>query len=223
MDQERFLARWSKFHAASMLLATLLVAVRAMPLSLLALFGGASFAILLAGQRGLWTTGGHFGLANWITLLRLLGSLGLLAASATGKAVMGFALLLWLLDGIDGWLAVRFNLASPFGKLFDQETDAFFTLALSALLYCAAAVPAWILIAGGLRYGFVLTLALGGLKAKPGHVPFARPIGALALLGLIVGLWPLPASYRWVLAALTWALGISFALSFWSLCKRPYA
>ncbi len=221
MIQERFLARWSKFHAVCMLLMIFLVAAQAAPLTLLALFGGTSFLVLLGGQRGLWTQNGHFGLANWVTLLRLMGSLGLLASFTPSKGAVAFALLLWFLDGIDGWLAVRLNLASPFGELFDKETDAFFTLALSTLLYCAAGVPAWILIAGGLRYGFVLTLALCGLKAiELAPVPLARPIGALALLGLIVGLSPLPASYRWVLAALTAALAISFGASLWIAFKR---
>lgn len=219
---EQSLIRWSEGHAAVMLAMTLLVGAGVLPLLVLAAIGGASFLYLVWQQRGLWTPCGHFGLANWITLLRLMGILGLLGSSATGRWVVAVTLLLCALDGLDGWLAKRFRLSSRFGDLFDKETDAFFTLALTAFLYHAAGIPAWILIGGGLRYGFVLTLKLAGRKASDlPPLPLARPIGTTALIGLILGLWPMPAAYRWVLSALTGALVISFLASFWMIFKRP--
>ncbi|GAB6067722.1 hypothetical protein JCM13664_10400 [Methylothermus subterraneus] len=217
------LERWSTLHAAALLAMSFLVAVKALPLPLLAAGAGASFLVLVWQQRGRWTPSGRFGAANWVTLLRLAGVLGLLGGSATGQGAVALALLLWLLDGIDGWLAVRLKLASAFGDLFDKETDALFTLALTALLYCAAGVPVWILIGGGLRYGFVLALRLTRRDLALPPQPLARPIGAIALLGLILGLWPPPAGYRWVLAALTAALVVSFLTSFWTICKRHHA
>ncbi len=218
---EPSLTCWSEGHAAVMLAMTLLVVAGVLPLPLLAAIGGASFLLLVWQQRGLWTPCGRFGLANWVTLLRLAGILGLLGSSVTGRWVVAVTLLWCTLDGLDGWLAKRLQLTSPFGDLFDKETDAFFTLALTVLLYHAAGVPAWILICGGLRYGFVLTLKLAGRKACDlPPLPLARPIGTTALLGLILGLGPMPAAYQWVLAALTGALVISFLASFWMIFKR---
>lgn len=216
------MTRWSEAHAAVMLSMTLLVAAKVLPLPALAAIALASFLVLLWRQRGLWTPHGEFGLANWITLLRLTGALGLLGSSATGQAAVAAGLFLWFLDGVDGWLAVRLRLTSPFGDLFDKETDAFFTLTLTILLYHALGVPAWILICGGLRYGFVLALKLSRRQACDlSPVPLARPIGATVLLGLILGLWPPPAAYHWVLAILTAALVISFSLSGWRILKAP--
>lgn len=205
-----------------MLSMTLLVAAKVLPLPWFAIIALASFLVLVWRQRGLWTPHGEFGLANWITLLRLTGVLGLLGSSATGKEAVAVGLFLWFLDGVDGWLAVRLRLTSPFGDLFDKETDAFFTLTLTILLYHTLGVPAWILVCGGLRYGFVLALRLGRRQAcvlPP--LPLARPIGAAALLGLILGLWPPPAAYHWVLATVTAVLVISFLLSCWIILKRP--
>lgn len=218
------LIRWSEVHAVGMLVVTVLVEAQILPLPLFAALGGASLLSLIWQQRSLWTPTGYFGLANWVTLLRLIGILGLVGSSATGKEAVIFSLLLWLLDGLDGWLAKRFKLTSRFGDLFDKETDAFFTLALAVLLYRTVNVPAWILIGGGLRYAFVLALKLANRQAADlPPLPLARPIGAAALIGLILGLWPLPAGYRWVLAALTGALAMSFLVSFWTLFKHPYA
>lgn len=212
---------WSEGHAAVMLTTTLLIAAGVLPLLLLAAIGGTGLLLLVWQQRGRWTRCGQFGLANWVTLLRLIGILGLLGSSATGKWVVAAALLLCALDGLDGWLAKRFRLTSPFGDLFDKETDAFFTLALTALLHHAAGMPAWILIGGGLRYAFILALKLAGRKGCDlPPLPLARPIGTTALIGLILGLWPMPTAYQWFLAALTGALVISFLASFWMLFKR---
>ncbi|HAS52547.1 MAG TPA: CDP-alcohol phosphatidyltransferase [Gammaproteobacteria bacterium] len=108
----------------------------------------------------------RFGAANAVTLVRtgitaLLAGLigqparmpelaGLLAALA------GIAL---LLDGVDGWLARRGGMHSPFGARFDMEVDAFLILILATLVWQFDKAGVWVLLSGVLRYLFV---AMGG-------------------------------------------------------------
>lgn len=104
----------------------------------------------------------RFGAANAITLLRagiaalaagLIGQPPLVSNLAWGIAALaGIAL---VLDGVDGWLARRNNMQSPFGARFDMEVDAFFILILAALVYQAGKAGVWVLLSGGMRYVFV--------------------------------------------------------------------
>ncbi|GAB4359648.1 MAG: hypothetical protein Kow0060_14400 [Methylohalobius crimeensis] len=220
-EDEKYLTHWSELHAALMLGGAANLVAGIVSLSALAILAGFSFALLIWQGRRRWTSEQVFGCANWVTLLRLTGILAMLAAAATGLGAVGTAFLLWTLDGLDGWLAKRYRKTSSFGDLFDKETDAFFTLGLTALLYQAIGMPAWILLGGLLRYAFVLILKTGRRKAT--DLPpllFARPIGALAMAGLILGLKPMPPIYHGVLAVLTLALGISFLISFWVIFRK---
>ena len=104
----------------------------------------------------------RFGPANRVTLLRagiaalLAGVVGR-AAPEPGLAWLFAALagLALLLDGVDGWLARRGGWQSAFGARFDLEIDAFFILTLSALVWQSGKADDWVLLSGGLRYGFV--------------------------------------------------------------------
>ena len=103
-----------------------------------------------------------FGAANQVTLSR--AGMAALAAGLIGRPEMtptqgwfvamlaGLAL---ALDGIDGWLARRGGLQSPFGARFDMEVDAFFILILAILVFQSGKAGAWVLLSGLLRYGFV--------------------------------------------------------------------
>lgn len=106
----------------------------------------------------------QFGAANTVTLLRagiaaltagFIGQSPLAPTLAWGIAALtGIAL---ILDGIDGWLARRSEMQSPFGARFDMEVDAFFILTLAALVYQADKAGAWVLLSGAMRYGFVIS------------------------------------------------------------------
>src|SRR5687767_4229444 len=107
------LARWSLSHALALLCATALALVvgHAWPAALTAAI---SFAALMLGARGGFTPRGRFGLANGITSLRLAIVLGLGfgAAGAPESLLSGAVLAVFLLDGLDGWLARRSGTAS---------------------------------------------------------------------------------------------------------------
>jgi phosphatidylglycerophosphate synthase len=163
--QQQALARWSEAHALAMLAAAACVLLAA-PLWLLVIAAAGSFAHLVWRCRPQWSPQGRFGAANALTLGRLSGALALPWVAKLGPdAVAAGALALVLLDGVDGWLARRLDLASEFGEYFDKETDAFLMLLLCVLLYGSGRLGAWILVPGLLRYGFVLWLRIAPAPA----------------------------------------------------------
>ncbi len=139
----------------------------------------------------------RFGLANWITLTRA-GAVALLAGALAAPVasplvwiacIVGFAGLVG--DGFDGWAARRSGLASRFGARFDMEVDAFFVLALCALLVRIDKVGAWILIAGALRYVFLAAGALlPALRAELPPSGRRRAICAIQMASLAAALAP---------------------------------
>ncbi|MCI0732918.1 MAG: CDP-alcohol phosphatidyltransferase family protein [Methylococcaceae bacterium] len=143
-----------------------LVAVLAgLPIVFFAAAALVSFSVLILQFRRRWTPSGRFGSANAITLIRLTGvSLLLSLAGQKSGGIGAVALLLLALDGIDGWVARRWNLSSEFGEFFDKEVDAFFLLALCLLLYEDRCVGSWVLIPGLLRYLFVSYLKFAGTR-----------------------------------------------------------
>jgi phosphatidylglycerophosphate synthase len=108
----------------------------------------------------------RFGAANQITTLRAI--LVALVASLVGEpplpalaaAAAAASVAVTLLDGVDGWLARRHDIASPFGARFDMEIDALLILALSVLAWRHDKAGAWVIASGVLRYAFVAAGAL---------------------------------------------------------------
>lgn len=103
----------------------------------------------------------RFGPANQVTTIRALlaalaaALIGEAATPASAWAVAGGAVAIAVLDGADGWLARRTRMVSPFGARFDMETDAFFILVLSVLVWQHGKAGAWVLLCGLMRYAFV--------------------------------------------------------------------
>mgnify|MGYP001241907685 FL=1 len=104
----------------------------------------------------------RFGVANTVTLLRagivalFAGLLGPIAPMPNlAWLLAALATVALLLDGVDGWLARRSGMQSPFGARFDMEVDAFFILILAALVWQFDKAGVWVILSGALRYGFV--------------------------------------------------------------------
>ncbi len=116
-----------------------------------------------------------FGAANRVTLLRGALTAVLSGAAAAGTALedghfwiaTGCAAFALALDGVDGWLARRTGRADAFGARFDMEVDALLILVLSALLWTSGRAGLWVLIAGLLRYAFVLAGWVWPWVARP--------------------------------------------------------
>ena len=170
-----------------------------------------------------------FGAANRVTLGRAVGVVlltGLAFESPTelrAWAAVALAGAAALLDAVDGRLARRAGLASRFGARFDMETDALMILALAMLAWSWDRAGAWVLLAGLLRYAFVLAGAAWPWLA--GDLPPSRRRQAICVVqvaGLIVALVPwLSAPQAVAVAALSLgALCYSFAVDVRVLARR---
>ncbi len=104
---------------------------------------------------------GSFGPANHVTTARAL-LMALIAAGVGERPTPELALTGALvgtvalgLDGVDGWLARRSGLSSPFGARFDMEVDALLIFVLCLLVWHHDKAGAWVLVSGLLRYAFM--------------------------------------------------------------------
>ena len=149
---------WSKIHAWVLLFATLWVYL-GKQITPLVVVGILSFILLILLNRRTWLQYGYWGgPANLVTSLRLVLIFVLMATSSVfSQGLLAFLGVLTLLaDGIDGYLARRFQTASFFGGYYDMETDAYFVLGMSAVLYVTGLAGAWVLLIGLTRYIFVV-------------------------------------------------------------------
>lgn len=217
------LVDWSRRHAVVALAATAL-AVALSSVWWLCALASLSFAALLREHQALRSLPGSFGGANWVTAIRLVGTLALPALATIGPvAVAVGAILVFALDGVDGWIARRSGLASEFGEYFDKESDALLMLVLCLLLYEAGRFGAWILLPGLLRYGFVAFLMLARPPApKERRSGLGRWIFFGTASALIASFTPFPAFYEPFMAAMTVLLAVSFVVAVVEL-YRPAA
>jgi phosphatidylglycerophosphate synthase len=135
------------------------------------------------------------------------------SSSAAQYVVLAMGTVAAILDGVDGWLARRSNMASRFGARFDMETDALLILTLAVLAWQFRKADVWVLLSGALRYTFVLaSFGLPWLRA-PLFPSFRRKtmavVQVVALLFVIAPFVPLAASQTIAALAL-----LGLALSF---------
>jgi phosphatidylglycerophosphate synthase len=108
-----------------------------------------------------------------VTSLRL--ALVALIAVALGEphtaplawGVTAIAIVITVLDGVDGWLARYTALESAFGARFDMETDALLILVLSALAWRWERAGVWVLACGLMRYAFVAAAGVWPWLSRP--------------------------------------------------------
>ena len=163
----------------------------------------------------------RFGGANQITTVRAL--LVALAAALVGEppvpsvaiAAVTISVSALLLDGVDGWLARRQDVASPFGARFDMEIDALLILALSVLVWRGGKAGSWVVASGLLRYAFVAAGAVvpwmrGALPPSPRRQTVCVIQIAALTLAMLPAIQP-PLSLPLAAAALV-ALAASFLL-----------
>ncbi len=168
-----------------------------------AIAAGQGFALYLvigllvfaAMPPSLWE---NFGLANGITLCRavfvafLAAFIGNLAdQDRLAWMLAAVAFLAFALDGLDGAVARRSGTCSPFGARFDMEVDALLILIVSLLLFASGKLGAWVLLIGGMRYGFIAA----GVLWRPLRAPLPpkarrRYICGLQVVALAICLAP---------------------------------
>lgn len=209
------LSTWTRGHAWLMLSSLMLASV-VTPLPAIGAIAASSFAVLAYLARTQWTPHGRYGLANAITAFRFVIVVLLSTLQSRPTLAFALALMVLLLDGVDGWQARRSQSCSAYGELFDQEVDAFFTLSLSLILHHTGDFGVWILIPGALRYAYLLHV--GSRAGRPGarsHGPrWTRAAGAYTLGSLTVCLLPLGFARTLIGAAATIVVTVSFLHSF---------
>jgi len=164
---------------------------------------------------------GRFGPANQITVVRVVLTAFVLGAavqrptSSLAWWIIGLTAFASALDGVDGWLARRTRLHSPFGARFDMEVDALLTLALSLLVWRFGKAGAWVLACGLMRYAFVAARRVWPWLGGPlSPTVRGKTVAVLQFVGLGAALVPPvrpPASSAiaaLTLAALAWSFGL---------------
>ncbi|GGJ77343.1 CDP-diacylglycerol--glycerol-3-phosphate 3-phosphatidyltransferase [Pilimelia anulata] len=102
-------------------------------------------------------------------------------------------------DAADGWIARRYGLVTPFGKVADPIADKALTGAALVLLSVYAAVPWWVTIVILVREWGVTLLRFWVIRI--GVIPASRGgkvKTALQILAIAWYLWPVPAAVVWV-------------------------
>jgi len=168
-----------------------------------------------------------FGAANYVTLVRALLTLVLLwivtlvpgpRLAWTAGAIAGA---IAALDGVDGWMARRAAMSSPFGARFDMETDSAFLLVLSMLALRYGKAGAWVVLIGLMRYLFVAAGWLLPWLAAPLSPTLRGKTVAVAQMVTLAVILVLPprvsaAAAGTALALLVW----SFAIDVGRLWRR---
>ncbi len=170
----------------------------------------------------------RFGAANAVTTVRavwvaLAAAAGTFPADSVDWFVVCAAILVTVLDGVDGWLARKLGETSAFGARFDMEVDAALIMVLSVLAWNWGKAGAWVILSGLLRYIFI---AAGWIWPwmKRSLEPSRRrqTVCVIQVVGLIVVVSRIampPAST--LIAALALAvLAWSFAIDTWWLMRQ---
>ncbi|NDY95617.1 CDP-alcohol phosphatidyltransferase family protein [Wenzhouxiangella limi] len=208
------------------------ITVPALGLAALALVGAdphtllsavALAALLAAAIRHLASrSGARLGRASQVTLARA-GLVAVLAAALfepalyreQGWTIAGLALLVLALDGVDGWLARRFDECSEFGARFDMEVDAGLIMVLCLGAMAADLAGPWVLLIGLMRYGFLLAASVWPWLSAPLPGSFRRKLVCVwqvsALVLVITPLVGSPTASILLLSALV-GLVLSFGL-----------
>lgn len=208
------LERWTVLNALFALVsAALSLACADLRPALLVAAGSLAFTYLRSKTT-------RHGAANAVTASRMaLLCLVLGLAPDRGRWVAITACVVWAMDGLDGWVARRFDEASVFGAHFDMESDSYAILLLDLQLVIHHRYAAWVLIAGSLRYLYVLTrFWIGPGRARERRSNVARWVFSLLVASRIVAAWPHVRELATPLLAIaTCAVIASFAPDFYVL------
>lgn len=115
---------------------------------------------LFLNWKGFTLKKNYGGIPNLVTITRLI--LVFVAAFFTeNNFALGFlATTIIIFDGLDGFLARKLDLVTPFGGELDMETDAFFCLMFSLLIFKNHPELSIILLGGSLRYLYKIVTTL---------------------------------------------------------------
>jgi phosphatidylglycerophosphate synthase len=212
MKQQR--RSWTFWHAVVMILATAVSIIYEAPFVLIWAVS-LSMGILIAIHYPVWITlrpvGGY---ANHMTLGRfvlLLCAMSMQHVLSPTVFVM-LIVIVMIADGIDGYLARKFEQATLFGEIFDAEVDAFLALSLAFLIWQMHENSGWVLAAGLLRYIVVILYRLIGWhqRQRPA-MPEAKVLAVIFFISLLVPFVTEWMTAKWFVGAGCILVAISFA------------
>jgi phosphatidylglycerophosphate synthase len=183
-----------------------------------ALTGAVALGLFVWLHRGRFTPSGGFGAANALTALRLLAIVAIPSACVREPDLSAASLVLAILalDGLDGFIARRTGQASELGARFDMECDALLVLVCSLVLYLHGRLGSYVLVAGALRYLYVLVLPLLPASGEAPRSRLGRYVFSVIVLSFVASLAGLPL-HREVALGAVGLLCYSFARSvYWS-------
>ena len=224
MDKIIEIERWSRLHAAGMLLG-LFTYLNIGSLWIMALMSLLSFGYLVFGKRWLFLNDDFtMSRANMVTLGRhdLLILLTFLSAQLDLLIIGSVAIIIALLDILDGYLARKDNNATVVGEYLDKEVDGVFVLLISAIIYHNNVLPSWILVLGSLRYIYVLILPYlktGGQKEYKSR--YGRIVAIVLMVGLIGCFFINHRYYEILMLAISIIVVSSFVRSLWHWIRKP--
>jgi phosphatidylglycerophosphate synthase len=159
--------------------------------------------------------------ANAVTAVRLVLTVGVAAlvlrpdqTDTRAWWAVALASVALVLDGVDGLIARRGEIASGFGARFDMEVDAALILVLAVGLAWSGKVGWWVLTIGLARYAFGLARRLWQALRGDLGPSFARKAVAVqqgvtltVATAPVVPLWLAVAGCAVALACLAWSFG----------------
>jgi glycosyltransferase 2 family protein len=187
-----------------------------------AMAGVVAMAVSVVRGRRAWTPDGSFGAANAVTALRvvLTAMLWLIFELSSPALFVSALVLVFALDGLDGYLARRRGSSSPFGAHFDMASDAYLVLVLCVLLATHDIVGMWVLVGGLLHYVYELAVAIVPARGVVPRSKFGRAAYFILVTSLIVPFLA-PAAASWVAATGAICVSLSYVHSFfWTYVAR---
>jgi len=181
--------RWNSGHALGMISASLF-ALYIQSLLYLIVVALVSFSSFIWQNRAtLKSLRPYAGYANWVTSTRLLLLVTLFIVEVPFFLFVSGLVLVVCLDGVDGWMARKFNHSTLFGQYFDMELDALFVLLMCCWYYLFEEVGFWILVPGLLRYFYKLGIDLFPKNEfKERKKTYASTIAGIFFVSLLFGL-----------------------------------
>ena len=164
--------------------------------------------------------------ANSITLLRIVGSIGLLFPAPMSPLFLGIYTLTGLTDVLDGWLARKTGATSDFGARLDSMADLVFyavmLIRFFPVLREALPLHIWYAVAGVLlvRLSAYCTAAIKYRRFASVHTYLNKLTGTAVFLLPYIFLISSGVTYAWAVCALACAASLEeLAIH---LCRKSY-
>jgi cardiolipin synthase (CMP-forming) len=160
--------------------------------------------------------------ANLITLGRLLATPLLVWLLLDGEHGLAFALFVaaGISDGVDGWIAKRWEQRTELGALLDPLADKTLLVAIYVTLGIAGHLPAWLVILVCFRDlliigGFLLLqlTATVALKSKPLLISKVNTGFQIALAAIVLGRLGLDLPIDWLVRSFIYIVGLTTLVS----------